>query len=153
MNKLHYILAFVLVFLTSIFGTQTSIASTHYGVASWYGGFHQGRLTANGERFDMHKLTAAHRTYPFGTILKVTNMKTKRSVLVKVTDRGPYKGNRIIDLTKEAANRIGMLKTGTSKVRIGVVSKPRKAETHHHKKKTHKHTHRKKVSSHRGRHR
>ncbi|KOC58542.1 RlpA-like protein [Habropoda laboriosa] len=103
------------------------------GTASWYGEYHQGKLTADGERFNMRRLTAAHRSYPFGTILRVTNTKCGKSVLVKVNDRGPYHGNRILDMTKEAARRIDMLKMGTSHVKIHVVSYPKHKEPYHHK--------------------
>lgn len=132
------------------------------GTASWYGEYHQGKLTADGERFNMRRLTAAHRSYPFGTILRVTNTKCGKSVLVKVNDRGPYHGNRILDMTKEAARRIDMLKMGTSHVKIHVVSYPKHKEPYHHKtakvrkhKSIHRHMHRKthKHYRHRGHHR
>ncbi len=88
------------------------------GEASWYGpGFH-GRTTANGEKYDMNAMTAAHRTLPFGTLVKVTNVANGKSVVVRINDRGPYCGDRIIDLSKAAAQAIGMLKTGTAEVRI-----------------------------------
>ncbi|HEX2136035.1 MAG TPA: septal ring lytic transglycosylase RlpA family protein [Microvirga sp.] len=78
------------------------------GTASWYGpGFHD-RPTASGERFDAHELTAAHKTLPFGTKVQVTNTKTGRSVAVRINDRGPYAHGRIIDLSKAAAESIGM---------------------------------------------
>jgi rare lipoprotein A len=88
------------------------------GMASWYGpGFH-GRRTASGERYDMHALTAAHKTLPFGTIVKVVNQKTGKSVKVKINDRGPYHGGRIIDLSKAAAAQLGIVQAGTGKVCI-----------------------------------
>lgn len=78
------------------------------GVASWYGpGFH-GRTTASGERYNMNALTAAHRTLPFGTHVRVTNRESGKSVIVRINDRGPYHGNRVIDLSKAAARSIGM---------------------------------------------
>ena len=78
------------------------------GKASWYGpGFH-GRLTANGERFNTNAFTAAHKTLPFGTKVKVTNNKTGRSVVVRINDRGPYVHGRVIDLSKASARAIGM---------------------------------------------
>ena len=88
------------------------------GVASYYGERFRGRRTANGERFDPDRLTAAHRTLPFGTRLRVTNPRTGRSVVVRVNDRGPFHGNRVIDLSKAAARRIGMLGSGTARVEI-----------------------------------
>ncbi len=78
------------------------------GKASWYGpGFH-GRLTANGERFNTNAFTAAHKTLPFGTNVKVTNNKTGRSVVVRINDRGPYVHGRVIDLSKASARAIGI---------------------------------------------
>jgi rare lipoprotein A len=86
------------------------------GMASWYGpGFH-GRRTANGERFDTHALTAAHRTLPFGTQVRVTNQTNGRSVVVRINDRGPYAGGRVIDLSNASAQAIGI--SGTAKVTI-----------------------------------
>ena len=86
------------------------------GVASWYGpGFH-GKLTANGERYDMHSMTAAHKLLPFGTKLKVTNKSNGRSIVVRVNDRGPFVADRVIDLTRTGAEQIGMLAKGTAPV-------------------------------------
>ncbi|MGD8748647.1 MAG: septal ring lytic transglycosylase RlpA family protein [Balneolaceae bacterium] len=88
------------------------------GIASWYGPNFHGKLTANGEKYNMHKLTAAHRTLPFNTIVKVKNLDNGRSVNVRINDRGPYAKNRIIDLSKEAAKKIGMLGPGTAHVAL-----------------------------------
>ena len=90
------------------------------GKASWYGpGFH-GEQTANGEIFNQNKLTAAHRTLPLGTKVKVTNFKNGKSVDIKINDRGPYVGDRIIDLSRAAAKKLGMDKEGVSIVKIEV---------------------------------
>ena len=91
------------------------------GVASWYGEEFAGRTTANGEIFDPLQLTAAHRTLPFGTVVDVTNPKTKQSVRVRVNDRGPYIGGRVIDLSYAAAQRIGLIEPGIGEVQIAVV--------------------------------
>lgn len=92
------------------------------GVASYYGpGFH-GRRTANGERFDMHAMTAAHRTLPFGTLVKVTNLSNGKSTVVRVTDRGPYVGNRVIDLSVAAAKQIGSTHSGVAQVSLEIVN-------------------------------
>ena len=91
------------------------------GVASWYGEEFAGRTTANGEIFDPARLTAAHRTMPFGTILDITNPKTSQKVRVRVNDRGPYVGNRVIDLSYEAARQIGLVEPGIGEVEIRVV--------------------------------
>jgi rare lipoprotein A len=93
----------------------------HSGVASWYGpGFH-GRTTANGERYDMHAMTAAHKTLSFGTKVKVTNKNNGKSVVVRINDRGPYVGDRVIDLSRSAAVAIDMIGPGTAQVSIEVV--------------------------------
>ena len=91
------------------------------GEASWYGKAHQGERTASGERFDMHALTAAHRTLPFGTIVRVTDLATRRSVKVRINDRGPIRRDRIIDLSYEAAKELGFVARGTAHVEITVV--------------------------------
>jgi rare lipoprotein A len=97
-------------------GDPTASSFVEIGEASWYGpGFH-GRKTANGERFDTHELTAAHKTLPFGTILKVTNLENNLFTIVRVNDRGPFIRGRIIDLSKAAKEEIGM--GGTAQVRI-----------------------------------
>lgn len=88
------------------------------GIASWYGPGFAGRLTANGEIFDPGQLTAAHRTLPFNTHLRVVNLGNGRSVVVRINDRGPFKGARIIDLSRAAAERIGMIGSGTAMVRL-----------------------------------
>ncbi|WP_256930809.1 septal ring lytic transglycosylase RlpA family protein [Pseudomonas sp. ABC1] len=88
------------------------------GKASWYGSAHHGKKTASGERFDQHALTAAHRTLPFGTQVRVTNLDNGREVTVRVNDRGPFKRGRIIDLSRAAAQRLDMLRSGVAPVRI-----------------------------------
>lgn len=86
------------------------------GTASWYGpGFH-GRTTASGERYDMYAMTAAHPSIAFGTKVKVINTKNGKSATVRITDRGPYYGGRIIDLSKAAAQKLGIIQAGTGKV-------------------------------------
>ncbi|WP_267361330.1 MULTISPECIES: septal ring lytic transglycosylase RlpA family protein [unclassified Methylobacterium] len=101
----------------TIFGNNAKAESDQQaGVASWYGpGFH-GRKTANGERFNMNALTAAHRTLPLGTQVVVTNRSNGRSVVVRINDRGPYVGRRLIDLSKASAQAIGV--SGLAKVSI-----------------------------------
>lgn len=91
------------------------------GVASWYGpGFH-GNFTASGERYDMWSLTAAHRTLPFGTLVEVRNLENGKSVRVKINDRGPFLKNRIVDLSRAAAEAIGMVGPGTALVELVAV--------------------------------
>ncbi len=93
------------------------------GEASWYGRAFHGKQTASGERFDMNSLTAAHKTLPFGTILQVKNLDNDRSVKVRINDRGPYRGGRIIDLSYGAAKSLDILGAGTANVGIKVLKK------------------------------
>src|SRR5918994_4144506 len=91
------------------------------GTASWYGpGFH-GRTTANGERYNMYELTAAHRSLPFGTKVRVTNCKNGKSVVVRINDRGPYVGRRVIDLSHGAAQAVSMTEAGIAPVKLDVL--------------------------------
>jgi rare lipoprotein A len=92
-----------------------------HGVASWYGQEFAGRTTANGEIFDPLLFTAAHRTLPFGTVIDVQNAKTHQSVRVRVNDRGPYIGGRMIDLSYAAAQQIGLIEPGSGEVDLTVV--------------------------------
>ena len=96
------------------------MSDTH-GTAGWYGQEFAGRTTANGEIFDPLLMTAAHRTLPFGTVIDVKNPKTQQTVRVRVNDRGPYIGNRLIDLSYAAAQQIGIVDTGGGEVDINVV--------------------------------
>jgi rare lipoprotein A len=91
------------------------------GIASWYGQEFHGRPTSNGEIYNMHDLTAAHRTLPFGTVVEITNLQNGRSVMVRINDRGPFVGNRIIDLSYAAARMLDMVGPGTIPVRLEVV--------------------------------
>ena len=88
------------------------------GIASYYGARHQGKRTASGERFDKNSLTAAHRQLPFGTRVKVTNLKNNQSCVVRINDRGPHTRGRLIDLSHEAAEQLGMIRSGTARVRV-----------------------------------
>ncbi len=108
-------------------GTGPVVAISGYtqrGVASYYGEGFQGRPTANGETFDTRRLTCAHRTLPFDTVVRVRNLANDKEVTVRVNDRGPYVGGRIIDLTEAAAERIDMKKSGIARVELTVVSSP-----------------------------
>lgn len=91
------------------------------GYASWYGPSFQGRLTASGEVFDTNELTAAHKSLPFNSIVKITNLSNGKSVIVRINDRGPYVRGRMIDLTHTAAVAIGMIGDGVVKVRMDVL--------------------------------
>jgi rare lipoprotein A len=94
------------------------------GVASWYGGKFHGRMTACGEAFDENALTAAHRSLPFGTCIAVTNLDNGCQVTLRITDRGPYHGTRILDLSRAAAEHLGFLDEGLARVRFEVVGPP-----------------------------
>lgn len=101
-------------------------AQAEYGKASFYADKFQGNKTANGERFDQKKLTAAHRTLPFNTYVKVTNLNNQQSVVVKINDRGPFVKGVIIDLSKAAAQRINMIQAGVVNVKMEIVNGPQK---------------------------
>ncbi|MFA6540116.1 MAG: septal ring lytic transglycosylase RlpA family protein [Bacteroidota bacterium] len=94
---------------------------SYEGIASYYADDFHGKKTANGEEFDMHQFTAAHRSFPFGTKVRVTNLDNGKSVIVRVNDRGPFKLERIMDLSYGAAEVLDMIKTGTAHVRLEVV--------------------------------
>lgn len=91
------------------------------GVASYYGKRFHGRRTANGERFNMNAMTAAHKTLPFGTMVEVTHARTGKSVTVRINDRGPFIRGRTIDLSRAAAKRIGMISQGHARVKLAIV--------------------------------
>jgi rare lipoprotein A len=96
-------------------------AREEVGEASWYGPDFHGKITANGERYNMLGLTAAHRTLPFNTLLRVTNLANQRSIVVRVNDRGPFLKGRILDLSYAAARALGANRSGVIRVRIRVV--------------------------------
>lgn len=91
------------------------------GVASWYGGKYHGRHTASGEKYNMRAMTAAHKTLPFGTRVRVYNLDNGKSTVVRINDRGPFVGGRIIDLSRAAAKEIGMVEAGLANVRIVII--------------------------------
>jgi rare lipoprotein A len=117
MRRRGYVLALAMVMASQRVEAKSRI-ETEVGVASWYGSKLNGQLTASGERLDRQRLTAAHRTLPFGTMLEVTNRKNGRKVLVRVNDRGPLRKSRIIDLSPAAAAVLGMRKKGLAVVEI-----------------------------------
>ncbi|HTR47679.1 MAG TPA: septal ring lytic transglycosylase RlpA family protein [Verrucomicrobiae bacterium] len=94
------------------------------GVASWYGNPFDGHRTSNGEIYDMHQFTAAHRTLPFGAVVRVTNLNNGKQTEVRINDRGPFVANRVIDLSLSAAQAIGMVGPGTAPVRLEVIAGP-----------------------------
>lgn len=101
----------------------TIVANSFGGKASWYGpGFH-GRLTANGERYNQNAMTAAHPSLRFGTRVKVTNLNNGRSVVVRINDRGPYAGGRVIDLSAAAARSLNMINSGVAPVEVTILGR------------------------------
>lgn len=112
------ILHLIVLFSTMLFMTSCSRKITEKGKASYYADKFEGRKTASGTIFHQNRLTAAHRTLPFGTKVKVTNIANGRSVKVKITDRGPFSEARIIDLSRKAAKKIGMINTGVASVEV-----------------------------------
>jgi len=112
---------FFLFFSTFALAVQANGQQPEEGLASYYAGKFQGRLTANGEIFDTNRFTAAHKTLPFHTIVKVTSETSGKSVLVRINDRGPFVSGRIIDLSRAAADAIDMVGTGLAFVTVKVV--------------------------------
>lgn len=122
-----------LIFIFFLFSCTTSVEVKkeeffEEGLASWYGKEYHGQKTSSGEIFNMYELTAAHRTLPFGAIVNVYSYDTKKSVLVRINDRGPFLPGRIIDLSYNAAKELGILNLGISKVKIKTDFKPEKME-------------------------
>ena len=105
--------------------SQLDVGIEDRGVASWYGGSFHGKQAANGELFDMEGLTAAHRTLPLGSVVRVVNLANGKYLHVRITDRGPYVNNRILDLSRGAAARLGMVEGGLSHVRVQLVGERR----------------------------
>ncbi len=120
-SALVAMVAAVVIWLGGCAPRPTTTAGTEIGIASFYSNAFNGRRTADGEIFDNSKFTAAHRTYPFGTVVQVTNLATNASVEVRINDRGPVKQERIIDLTEAAAQAIGIVRAGLGRVRLHVV--------------------------------
>lgn len=109
-------------------GGRRAEARLAQGTASFYAASLHGRRTASGERYDRHALTAAHRTLPFGTRLRVTNTRNGRSVVVRINDRGPFHGGRVLDLSNAAAAAIGMTRSGTARITYEVLGRGESAE-------------------------
>lgn len=123
--RLLYIILPILAFSLQGCAHKLKESKTQQGRASWYGDSHHGQRTANGEKFDMHALTAAHRTLPMNSMVRVTSLSTGKSVSVRINDRGPYSKGRIIDVSKAAAAQLGLIEKGLDDVEIQVLSIPR----------------------------
>ena len=118
MSKILTILFAILGFVAS--APASEVPTFQRGKASWY---HEPQRTACGARFDPNSLTAAHRTLPFGTLVRVTNVSCQRSAVVRINDRGPYRKGRIIDVSKAAAKELQMINSGTATVTLEVIAK------------------------------
>jgi rare lipoprotein A len=116
-----FIVLITLIFGSSVHARAAEQAREQRGTASWY---HEPQRTASGARFDPNAMTAAHRTLPFGTLVRVTHVRSRRSTLVRINDRGPFTKGRIIDLSKAAARDLQMIHSGTASVIVEVVSRP-----------------------------
>lgn len=116
-------LLFLLIFLVPDFNSELIQQEPvkENGIASYYGKKFHGRKTASGELFDMKEFTAAHKTLPFNTLVKVTNLSNQKSVIVRINDRGPYSPKRIIDISRAAAEEIEMIQSGYTTVEIEIV--------------------------------
>ncbi|MDP4198542.1 MAG: septal ring lytic transglycosylase RlpA family protein [Bacteroidota bacterium] len=127
MNARRIVIIAAVLSLTSVVLSSCAVHSTiravatQEGLASYYSNDFQGRRTSSGEIFDNSRFTAAHRTYPFGTVVRVTNLESDAVVTVRINDRGPVKPERIIDLSYAAAQKLGILRSGLGHVRIDVV--------------------------------
>jgi len=109
---------------------KVNIGDTFTGIASWYGPDFHGKLTSSGERYNMWDMSAAHKTLPMNTIVKVTNRRNKKSVVVRINDRGPFVSTGIIDLSKTAASKLDMIATGTAPVELEVLGFHTKGKTY-----------------------
>ena len=113
----------LLISILTLFLSLPMIAQiTEIGLASFYADKYDGRVTASGEIFDQKKMTAAHRTFPFGTKVKVTNIKNKKTITVVINDRGPFVDDRVIDLSKAGAKKLDFISAGVAQVKVEVIS-------------------------------
>ena len=108
---------------------DTSAGYREEGIASWYGGYFHGRRTSSGDVYDMYQMTAAHKSLPLPTYVRVTNQENGRSVVLRVNDRGPFVEDRIIDLSYTAATKLGMAEQGTARVEVVALDPPARDRT------------------------
>ena len=108
---------------------DTSAGYREEGIASWYGGYFHGRRTSSGDVYDMYQMTAAHKSLPLPTYVRVTNLENGNSVVLRVNDRGPFVGDRVIDLSYAAAERLGMAARGTERVMVVALDPPARDRT------------------------
>ena len=126
LRRLYFVFSFILIlfFSLDLSAFATGKGKTQTGTASWYGAKYHGRKSSNGEIYNKNKLTAAHPSLPFNTWVKVTNLANNKTVVVRITDRGPFAGRRIIDLSEAAAREIDMIRTGLAKVQMEIIPEP-----------------------------
>ena len=124
--RLNYVFSFILAlfFLLNISAFASGTGKIQTGTASWYGTKYHNRKSSNGEVYNKNKMTAAHPSLPFGTEVKVTNLANNQSVVVRITDRGPFGKSRIIDVSEAAARKLNMIRSGTARVTMEILSKP-----------------------------
>jgi rare lipoprotein A len=115
-----------LIFLPAMASARVKVGQTQKGMASYYHDRFQGNRTASGERYRKGVLSAAHKTLPLGTKVRVTKLSTGKSVIVKINDRGPYAKGRVIDLSRRAARDLGIVNNGVAKVELEVLSVPKR---------------------------
>ena len=134
-NKKQFLIYFILfiaviiptiLIVDEILSKRAALEFHQTGIASWYGPGFAGRKTANGEIYNPKQMTAAHKTLPLGSVVKVINLENDKIIKVRINDRGPYVDDRIIDLSEAAAEIIGIIKKGTGKVEVIGISQPRK---------------------------
>jgi len=124
-GTLAFLLFFLVPFLPASGGNVERAAGfTESGIASYYHDRFHGRTTASGERFDQNAYSAAHRTLPFGTTVRVTRVDTGKSVVVTVNDRGPFKNGRVVDLSRQAARDLEMVEKGLTRVKVEILHQP-----------------------------
>lgn len=132
LKKLITALLSITLSITTVTATSSAVASVKQfkqsGMASWYGRQFHGRQTANGERFNMHAMTAAHRTLPLNCVIRVTNKTNGKSVVLRVNDRGPFSGNRVLDVSYGASKALGFTDNGLTNVKIEVLEVPGKGK-------------------------
>lgn len=119
-SRTSFVMAGILCLLFAAAPSHGKSTRVESGIASWYGAWHHGKITANGEAYDMFSMTAAHKTIPLGTLVRVRHKRSGKSLIVRINDRGPYVKGRIIDLSYAAASSLGI--TGISRVTVEVVS-------------------------------
>lgn len=123
-SKISLIILLIFSFIPTscgILGSSAAGCFIQEGTASWYGSDFQGTRTANGEIYDMETLTAAHKTLPFNTLVRVENVENDKTVTVRINNRGPYADGRVIDLSRKAARKIGIIKKGLASVKLYLV--------------------------------